>query len=660
MRRHAWARFATRGAVAAGLLALAMPAGTALAHANVASTSLADGAVVEEAPATISLSFDEEVLVPSAAVTLVHVADGSADTLAVTAADGGATVVVALPALADGGYVLRFGVVDPADLHRTVGSISFGVGVAAPPSESGRQVAMPWWSTLVRASGDAALLFGVGASALLAMCGAAFVAADRRRVAVWAVWAAVAQVVAWTVVLLAECSTIGWSSLSSLSSVTDVLLGSEPGRRVVIGAQMAAGLWWLLRLPVTAASARVTSRVSSRVSLALWSAMVLLASVGGHSGVGGTVAVGAMLKWVHLVALGVWLGSIAVVAALRNHRGDRSTVWRTVGRCSVVGLAGTGVTGLLLSGRTVETVTGLLSTRAGALGLVKMVGLCLLAVAGGLNARRVVRSGLPRRHLVAVELGLAAVLVVIAASLAGTPPAVGEAYRALPAAEPQIATADAADLVVSATVEPARPGPNLVSVSVLDTRRPSPGAVSSVRVVFADAAGHEVASDPVVPVDGRAEVGGLVLPGPGTWTMSIEVDRPAAPVGPVGSVVEISATPVARVRTVVSDREWWPFAALAALGWGVVVLVASRRLGRLRSTAALRSDRRAGTEPESTVETGAVMVAGAARSDGGGDGGQAAHGDAAVVDLEQLLELEAGRVGEATVGHEQDEACAGV
>ncbi len=656
MRRHAWARFTTRGAVVAGLLALAMPAGTALAHANVASTSLADGAVVEEAPATISLSFDEEVLVPSSAVTLVHVADGSADTLAVTAADGGATVVVAMPALADGGYVLRFGVVDPADLHRTVGSISFGVGVAAPPSESGRQVVMPWWSTLVRASGDAALLFGVGASALLAMCGAAFVAADRRRVAVWAVWAAVAQVVAWTAVLLVECSTIGWSTVSSPSSVSSVLLGSEPGRRVVIGAQMAAGLWWLLRLPATTVSARV----SARVSLALWSAMVLLASVGGHSGVGGSVAIGALLKWVHLVALGVWLGSIAVVAALRNHRGDRATVWQAVGRCSAVGLAGTGVTGLLLSGRMVETVTGLLSSRAGGLGLVKMAGLCVLAVAGGLNARRVVRSGLPRRRLLAVELGLAAVLVVVAASLAGTPPAVGEAYRPLPAAEPHIVTADAADLLVSATVEPARPGSNLVSVSVLDTRRPSPGAVSSVRVVFADAAGHEVASDPVVPVDGRAEVGGLVLPGPGTWTMSIEVDRPAAPVAPVGSVVEISATPVARAHTIVSDHEWWPLAALAAFGWGVVVLVASRRLGRLRRTAALRSDRRDGAEPASAAETVVAVVVDAARSDGGGVGRQAAHRDAAVVDQEQLLELEAGGVGETSIGGEQDEACVGV
>ena len=427
MRRHAWARSALRGALVAGLFALAMPAGSALAHANVTTTSLADGAVVEEAPATISLAFDEEVLVPSSAVTLVHVADGSTDTLTVTAADGGATVVVALPTLADGGYVLRFGVVDPADLHRTVGSISFGVGVAAPPSESGRQVAMPWWSTLARASGDAALLFGVGASVLLAMCGAAFVTADRRRIAVWAVRAAAVQVAAWTAVLLVECSTIGWSSLSSPSSVSSVLLGSEPGRRVVIGAQMAAGLWWLLRLPANAVSARVTSRVS----LALWSALVLLASIGGHSGVGGAVVVGALLKWVHLVALGVWLGSIAVVAALRNHRGDRATVWRAVGRCSAVGLAGTGVTGLLLSGRTIETVTGLLSSRAGGLGLVKMAGLGALAVAGGLNARRVVRSGLPRRRLVAVELGLAAVLVVVAASLAGTPPAVGEAYRAL-------------------------------------------------------------------------------------------------------------------------------------------------------------------------------------------------------------------------------------
>ena len=176
-----------------------------------------------------------------------------------------------------------------------------------------------------------------------------------------------------------------------------------------------------------------------------------------------------------------------------------------------------------------------------------------------------------------------------------------------------------------------------------------------MRVVFADAAGHEVTSDPVVPVDGRAEIGGVVLPGPGTWTMSIEVDRPVSPVGPVGSVVEISATPVARVRTVVSDRAWWPLAALAALGWGVVVFVASRRLGRLRRTDAAVVD-----AARSDAARSDAARSDAGRSDGGGRRREAAHRDAAVVDLEQLLELEAGGVAETSIGDEQDEACVGV
>lgn len=623
---------------AAGILAVvatitvSMPGGTALAHASVADTSLADGSVVDEAPEEITISFDEAVLVTSSSVTLVHVVDGETEVLAAHSADEGSSVVVTMPELADGGYLLRFGVVDPADLHRTVGSISFGIGSAAPPSEPGRQLAVPLWSSVARALGDGGLLLGVGCATMLIIGGLGLSLVDRRRIIRWSVAAAVAQVTAWVFILLIECSTIGWTSVSWSS----VLLGSEPGRRVVIGAQVAAGLWWVTKLPVAVGA---SERSVARVVVALWTMLLVLASIGGHTGIGGSVAVGVMLRWVHLAALGGWIGSVAVAALLQRGRRDRRLVWNVVNRCSTPGLALTGVTGLLLSGRLVENITALLSTRSGWLIVVKLAGLPLLALFGLMNARRVVRQAAPRRGVLLAELVLGATLVVVAAGLAGSPPAVGEQFRPLPDVAPQLRTTELEDLVVNASVEPALPGANLVSVSVLDTRRPAPGEIAAVRVIFTDVTGVEVSSAPVTPVDGHADVGGLVLPEPGSWTMTIEVDRPASPVPSMHSTVEVLPAPMARVDTVVSNRRWAPLALGVALAWGVLVWIASRLVPAERRRAARRA------APASLA----------------GRWPREAHdGDAAVVDLEELLELEARGSGEATVRRQHDEACAGV
>ncbi len=72
-------------------------------------------------------------------------------------------------------------------------------------------------------------------------------------------------------------------------------------------------------------------------------------------------------------------------------------------------------------------------------------------------------------------------------------------------ADPQIVTTNVDDLTVSASLDPARPGPNLVQVRVLDTRRPSPGSVDSVLLRINGADGAVVAERRGVPTDGVIE-----------------------------------------------------------------------------------------------------------------------------------------------------------
>jgi len=153
--------------------------GTASAHAHLVSSTPADGAVLDAAPAQIVLVFSEEL---SPEGNLITVTDGSGATV-----DAGDTVLdmsdperktltVSLRSgLGDGVYTVSWKNTS-TDGHSEEGTLSFTVGApAADASTSSAPAAMP-----ATGAGD-----GLGAAWLLA-CAAALVAAGlglRRRAA---------------------------------------------------------------------------------------------------------------------------------------------------------------------------------------------------------------------------------------------------------------------------------------------------------------------------------------------------------------------------------------------------------------------------------------------------------------------------------------------
>ena len=108
-------------------LFLALPPGSASAHAELVSTDPGDGAVLATAQSSVELTFDEPVvLVPDG--FQLYDGSGGHQTVAAEAAD--ATVRAALPPdLAEGSYVLFWRVVSD-DSHPESGVLSFAIGRA--------------------------------------------------------------------------------------------------------------------------------------------------------------------------------------------------------------------------------------------------------------------------------------------------------------------------------------------------------------------------------------------------------------------------------------------------------------------------------------------------------------------------------------------------
>ncbi len=124
----------TRSVLAVGIAGAATLAlaGSAMAHANLASSDPAADALLDHAPAEVTMTFTEP---PDPKLSLVHVLDvNGAD---VEAGPGQAVpgqadqLQIPLPAdLPDGVYTVSWRVVSEADGHATAGAFSFGVNVA--------------------------------------------------------------------------------------------------------------------------------------------------------------------------------------------------------------------------------------------------------------------------------------------------------------------------------------------------------------------------------------------------------------------------------------------------------------------------------------------------------------------------------------------------
>ena len=375
-----------RWCVAALVAFLILPASAVFAHAAFLGASISDGAVIAQAPTTVEFAFNEKVLLGASSVELVLVGKNETVQLSLSTKMSGTVLVAQMPVLAKGQYLLRFTAVDPADLHKTVGSISFGVGVLAPFSKASEQITSSWWTAALRAMSDIAIFVLIGITLLAART----VKSDKNLVdgiAQWVTSLAIGLATIWIALVALDIASVGVRNINFIS----LLFTSDPGRRAVIGIPLAYCLVVLskqLRASIVDEATQYLSRVLCGVGVFL----AIISSMGGHTPVGGNAFTGLVIHSVHMYTLGAWVGVMAVVFVVVRSNREYGWLWSSASQVFTVSAPLVIATGILLTGRVAVTVTSLLSTNYG-LRLICKIAITVVMLVFGLLAGRKIRNG---------------------------------------------------------------------------------------------------------------------------------------------------------------------------------------------------------------------------------------------------------------------------
>ena len=611
------------GTLVTVLVLLGAPA--ASAHSYFVQSDPADGSILETAPQKVVLVFSSAVASNFTSVVLTEAGGTRYSPDSIAAYPGRPNIVVInLPPIAKGSYRLSFTTRDAVDLHVTSGTIVFGVGVAPPASESVPapapaqpvEVAMRWLAL----AGLAALL---GSVALALLVVGRVPAPDAVRAAVQrglfslAIGGCALVIVGETGLLALQASALG----DLAPSIGRLLSGSEFGTRWIITVLLVAAIALLVLGLLRSARRKAVPSLMSEVrrlrgwSLLLTQTRVFLLCIGltaaiafsGHvAGASGTSFGGIALLTLHVGAMGLWAGGVVALAAsvlvLRRVTGalDGRLVMSLVvgfGPVAAISFATLAVTGLLLSGLQVASVTALLSTPYGT-ALILKVGLIGFVALLGLRHALWTWRGLARRGTqvfgpsripvtVALEAVGALAIIVLAAVLGASAPAQGPQFSPLPS-EAQITqlTQKQDDLLVTVSVKPNQAGPNLVSVLVVNTRRPAPGPVDRVTVLVVRPNDPQGQLLPTTQTGSAFDAGSIKLDA-GDLRFTVTVNRTG--VGETVTTIpwQVAAVPIRRAPVVVSSQPIAPLvdllAVVAAIAAAAVILAG---VGRNRRAAA--------------------------------------------------------------------------
>lgn len=390
--------------------AVFLAATPASAHASLQSTEPVGGTALDGAPGRVVLRFSEAVQIPLGSIRVFASPSGSQiETGSATHEDGGRSVAVELPELDDGNFIVTWRVTS-ADSHPIHGAFTFSVGPVTGGAQDAalieRLLASGGGSTavgavyaVVRFAAYAALVLLVGAFAFVALIWPAGAALARIRRIVWAAWglAFLSTAIGIPVqgVYSAALPLSKVASSTVLSGVLDERFGQVWTARLGILAVMAAVLVMLGRRPagVPGAAPAISRPLLVAGGLA-GTALMATAALAGHAASQDLVALAVVADVVHLLAVSLWLGGLAVlaVAVLPRRVGDElATVVPRFSRLAFWSVAAVLVTGSFQSWRQVRTTAALTDTTYGRLLIVKILLFAALVGLGALS-RRVVQA----------------------------------------------------------------------------------------------------------------------------------------------------------------------------------------------------------------------------------------------------------------------------
>ncbi|GAA3083847.1 copper resistance protein CopC [Pseudonocardia yunnanensis] len=521
------------------VVALVGSAGPASAHAVLDSSSPQDGAKVDSEPAAVSLTFDEAVQPIPASDEVISSTGERVDTGQLRQSADGTTIVLPLrPGLPAGTYSATWRVVS-ADTHIVGGSVTFGIGVdpsaaPAPPPDRTRALDV---------TGDVAqgllylgivLLIGVGAAA--AWLWPWVITARRTRLTLWCGWLLM-MVGTLAAFLLqgARAQDGSWPAVLRLAGAGETL-GSAFGQELI--ARLAL---LLLVIPLlTSASLARLRRLGHAVTGAV-AALALLVTVAltGHESIGPDVPLALISAILHLAAMAVWLGGLAVLVTVVvpfARRGGRELHSAAMKRWSYIAyscVACLVVTGEFQASRQIDPVQALWSTGYGAVLLIKLGVVAAMLVAAVLAQRRVLAPAPGGtdderfaggdvlsviRRSVRIEAALAVVVLAVTAVLVSEPPATTTYGPPVDVEAPLGAD------VVHVHVDDTRRGRQDVELDVIDgAGRPVPvqAITAALSTASVAALGVRLVNDP--GDTSRWHSTNAVVPLPGIWTLTLDV-----------------------------------------------------------------------------------------------------------------------------------------
>jgi copper transport protein len=469
-------------AVAAALAVAALPA-TVFAHALAQSSMPASGATLQSPPPDVTITFGET---PDPALSTITVIDTSGRSWIAgsTAPVRGEPLQLEVPLkhLPKGVYTVTWKTVSAVDGHLATGAFAFGVGVspgssavqpstvsgAAPPSALAVITRLMLYAGLVVVFGSVVLgaaILGTPTRALrrvvAAGCGLAFVGA------------------------LGVITTQINSAGVPLASV----FGSSLGRALLARLIPALALLGLgVLLLVRPRWWKVLGAVAGVTALAAMAVDVLLS----HAAAEAPTALNELAQWLHIAAVGTWIGGlVALLAIMVGAPSERRThAARRLSTLAGVGLITVAATGAFRAVIEVQTWESLVSTAFGALVLLKVGLLVILAGLGALN-----RFGnLPRlpalahrlRRTVSIEVLVALGALTVAAALVNVAPPSASAVAATASAQPVVVTGSdfGTSVKVMLTVSPGEAGIDVFTLAVSDYDSGRPVDASQVTVTF--------------------------------------------------------------------------------------------------------------------------------------------------------------------------------
>lgn len=430
--RHPWALpspFVKRTVVLLALAALIAPA-SAAAHATLIRTTPADGAVLNGAPQTVRVEFDDRIHVASGNAAVSNANNTSVIKGAPRAT--GHTLVLPLRAgLANGSYSVRWSIVSE-DGHREQGVLAFAVGSgnASPQSVLGASAPLSWSNLILRTLFFFGVLAAGGATVFLLLTHG--VLGDRMRVPL--------------------AHLLFFVLLAAFLGGSGMIHGSPPGTRFVLVIKVAITI-----ALVGGAAAALAPTVPVLLYVAGACSLALLAAptLAGHSLDRDQPRVLApFVDVAHIAAAAVWLGgllSLVFVVPRASDQGTaRSAAVRRFSSAALVAVIVLGLSGLVRALTELSAVHQIWTTSYGQTLLVKTALFAPLVGLGWLNRTLLIAAFARLRRSAFAEIALLAGVVIAVAVLTELRPGKERNAVAAPVAIAQQAVLPPANAVVSA------------------------------------------------------------------------------------------------------------------------------------------------------------------------------------------------------------------